>query len=135
MKFHQHKSLSPFFSKTSKSKKQSWAKSFKKKTFVFLLQLSCILETYNLFNHKWWIHPAILLESWFSLNLSIFCLVYLFIIYIYIYTHNFLIPSICLILPFCCFAISLPRHCLIIVQEMLFFFPLDVDNVYGCQNI
>ena len=87
LKFHQHKSLPPFFSKTSKSKKQSWAKSFKKKTFVFLLQLSCILETYNLFNHKWWIHPAILLESLFSLNLSIFCLVYLFIIYIY--THFF----------------------------------------------
>ena len=52
-----HKLLPPFFQ--SESKRHSWAR----RKPDFLLQLSYILEIFNTFNHKWWIHPAQSLQT------------------------------------------------------------------------
>ena len=47
-----HKLLPPFF--PPESKRHSWVR----RKSDFLLQLSYILESFNTFNHKWWIHPT-----------------------------------------------------------------------------
>ena len=52
-----HKLLPPIFQ--SESKRHSWAR----RKPDFLLQLSYILEIFNTFNHKWWIHPAQSLQT------------------------------------------------------------------------
>ena len=52
-----HKLLPPI--SQSESKRHSWAR----RKPDFLLQLSYILEIFNTFNHKWWIHPAQSLQT------------------------------------------------------------------------
>ena len=72
----------------------------------------------------------------FVLSKFVYFLFSLFIIYIYIYTHFFNSQHVLDItfLLFCNFTTaSLSDNCS--RNALFFFFPLDVDNVYGCQNI
>ena len=130
-----HKLLPPIFQ--SESKRHSWAR----RKPDFLLQLSYILEIFNTFNHKWWIHPAQSLQTvhgwplkaqWrpsilailLSLSLSsILCLLSTFLpFFLFFLFFCFFISYLWLMLDFYSFAISLLQNCLMIAQEGLCFF-------------
>ena len=108
----------------------------------FLLQLSYILGVFNTFNYKWWIHLAqslqiihgwplkaqwrpsistILLSSLCSLFVVYWLLTSSFFLSFSFFFH-FFISYLCLILDFCCFAISLLQNHLMIAQERLCLF-------------